>query len=62
MYKFCHYKYLLNLPGHQPWSYRLMNILKMGSMVNTLEKGESNYKGDELWACLNNKTKSKLIT
>ena len=34
----------------------------MGCMVNTLEKGESNYKEDELWACLNNKTKSKLIT
>ena len=31
-------------------------------MVNTLEKGESNYEGDELWACLNNKTKLKLIT
>ncbi len=33
MYEFCQYKYLLNLPGHQPWSYRLMKILTMGSLI-----------------------------
>lgn len=33
LYHFCEYKYLLNLPGHQPWSYRLTKILPMGSLV-----------------------------
>ena len=33
MYDFCNYKYLLNLPGHQPWSYRMTKILLMNSLV-----------------------------
>jgi len=33
MYKFCNYKYLLNLPGHQPWSYRMTKILLMDSLI-----------------------------
>ncbi len=33
LYDFCKYKYLLNLPGHQPWSYRMSKILLMGSLV-----------------------------
>jgi hypothetical protein len=33
MYKFCNYKYLLNLPGHQPWSYRMTKILLMNSLI-----------------------------
>jgi hypothetical protein len=33
LYNFCKYKYLLNLPGHQPWSYRMSKILLMNSLV-----------------------------
>jgi hypothetical protein len=33
MYDFCSYKYLLNLPGHQPWSYRMTKILLMKSLI-----------------------------
>ncbi len=33
MTTFCDYKYLLNLPGHQPWSYRFSKILAMDSLV-----------------------------
>ena len=33
MYYFCKYKYLLNLPGHQPWSYRMTKILLMNSLI-----------------------------
>ena len=33
MYDFCNYKYLLNLPGHQPWSYRMTKILLMKSLI-----------------------------
>lgn len=33
MYKFCNYKYLLNLPGYQPWSYRMTKILLMNSLI-----------------------------
>ena len=30
---FCKYKYLLNIPGHQPWSYRMTKILLMDSLI-----------------------------
>jgi hypothetical protein len=33
MYSFCKYKYLLNLPGHQPWSYRFKYLFLMKSLV-----------------------------
>ncbi len=33
MYNFCKFKYLLNLPGHQPWSYRMTKILLMNSLI-----------------------------
>lgn len=33
LYDFCNYKYLLNLPGHQPWSYRMTKILLMNSLI-----------------------------
>ena len=33
MYDFAKYKYLLNLPGHQPWSYRMTKILLMESLI-----------------------------
>jgi hypothetical protein len=33
MYDFCKYKYLLNLPGNQPWSYRMTKILLMNSLI-----------------------------
>jgi len=33
MYEFCKYKYLLNLPGNQPWSYRMTKILLMNSLI-----------------------------
>lgn len=33
MYKFCEYLYLLNLPGHYPWSNRLKYLFIMNSVV-----------------------------
>lgn len=33
MYDFCKFKYLLNIPGHQPWSYRMTKILLMNSLI-----------------------------
>lgn len=33
LYEFCKYKYLLNLPGHQPWSYRFKYLFLMHSLV-----------------------------
>ena len=33
MYSFCKYKYLLNLPGHQPWSYRFKYLFLMNSLI-----------------------------
>jgi hypothetical protein len=33
MYNFCKYKYLLNLPGAAPWSYRFKYLLLMKSLV-----------------------------
>ncbi|AYV82757.1 MAG: putative O-glucosyltransferase rum-like protein [Hyperionvirus sp.] len=33
MYSFCNSKYLLNLPGHQPWSYRFKYLFLMRSLV-----------------------------
>ena len=33
IYKFCNYKFLLNLPGHYPWSNRLKYLLLMNSII-----------------------------
>lgn len=33
LYHFSNYKYLLNLPGHQPWSYRFKYLFLMKSLV-----------------------------
>lgn len=33
LYSFCKNKYLLNLPGHQPWSYRFKYLFLMKSLV-----------------------------
>lgn len=33
IYKFCEYLYLLNLPGHYPWSNRLKYLFLMNSVV-----------------------------
>jgi len=33
IYSFCNYKYLLNLPGHYPWSNRLKYLFLMKSIV-----------------------------
>jgi hypothetical protein len=33
IYNFCKYKYLLNLPGGQPWSYRFKYLFLMNSLV-----------------------------
>lgn len=33
LYDFCKYKYLLNLPGHHPWSYRFKYLFMMNSLV-----------------------------
>lgn len=52
MYEFCQYKYLLNLPGHQPWSYRLMKILTMGSLIIDIKVRQSYNDGrtfNEKW-------------
>ncbi len=52
LYHFCEYKYLLNLPGHQPWSYRLTKILPMGSLVidvNVLQEYSDIKEYNEQW-------------
>lgn len=52
LYHFCEYKYLLNLPGHQPWSYRLTKILPMGSLVidvNVLQEYSNIKEYNEQW-------------
>jgi hypothetical protein len=54
MYEFCKYKYLLNLPGHQPWSYRMTKILLMDSLVFDIQIKQTyimnNYKNkNEKW-------------
>ncbi len=52
LYHFCEYKYLLNLPGHQPWSYRLTKILPMGSLVidvNVLQQYSDIKEYNEQW-------------
>ncbi len=52
LYHFCEYKYLLNLPGHQPWSYRLTKILPMGSLVidvNVLQHYSDIKEYNEQW-------------
>jgi hypothetical protein len=46
MYIFCKYKYLLNLPGNQPWSYRLMNLLQMNSLIINVNVLQSYNKGE----------------
>lgn len=53
-YYFCEFKYLLNLPGHQPWSNRLMKILAMNSLVidiNLLQKFKGNHFNDQWIQC-----------
>jgi hypothetical protein len=37
LYKFCEYKYLLNLPGHQPWSYRFKYLFLMKGLVINID-------------------------
>jgi hypothetical protein len=52
LYYFCQFKYLLNLPGHQPWSYRLTKILAMGSLVvdiNVLQQYSEIKEYNEQW-------------
>ncbi len=52
LYHFCEYRYLLNLPGHQPWSYRLTKILAMGSLVvdiNVLQQYSEIKEYNEQW-------------
>lgn len=46
MYEYCKYKYLLNLPGHQPWSNRLMKISTMKSLIIDINVRQS-YNGKE---------------
>jgi len=52
IYKFCKYKYLLNLPGNQPWSYRFMQILNMNSLVidiNVLQSYNNGKTFNDKW-------------
>ncbi len=52
MYEFCKYKYLLNLPGHQPWSYRFSKILPMNSLVfhiNVLQSYDNGKTYNKKW-------------
>jgi hypothetical protein len=37
LYKFCQYKYLLNIPGHQPWSYRFKYLFLMKGLVMNID-------------------------
>jgi hypothetical protein len=41
MFDFCKYKYLLNLPGHQPWSNRFMKVVIMGSLLVNVDLMQS---------------------
>ncbi len=52
MYEFCKYKYLLNLAGHQPWSYRFSKILPMNSLVfhiNVLQSYNNGKSFNKKW-------------
>ncbi len=49
---FCDFKYLLNLPGHQPWSYRFSKILAMDSLVfhiNVLQSYDGGKSYNQKW-------------
>ena len=44
LYKFCEYLYLLNLPGHYPWSNRLKYLFLMDSIVINVNINTINIK------------------
>jgi hypothetical protein len=48
MYSFCKYKYLLNLPGHQPWSYRFKYLFLMNSLVINVSVVKHYKDGEKL--------------
>jgi hypothetical protein len=45
LYEFCKYKYLLNLPGHQPWSYRFKYLFLMNALVINVDLRQNYGKG-----------------
>lgn len=50
IYNFCKYKYLLNLGGHQPWSYRFKYLFLMKSLViNIAIKQDYNIIKTDKW-------------
>ncbi len=58
-YEYCNYAILLNLPGHQPWSYRFREILLSCSLVVDVSVNVSYDKGKtwnnqwiHFWNCL----------
>ena len=44
IYKFCEYQFLLNLPGHYPWSNRLKYLFLMDSVVINVNVNTINLK------------------
>ena len=49
MKDFSKYKYLLNLPGAWPWSFRFKFLFLMKSLVINVELHDISYKSDERW-------------
>jgi len=50
IYDFCKYKYLLNLPGNQPWSIRWKYLLLMKSlMINVDVRQHYEYTTNDRW-------------
>lgn len=49
MNKFSDYKYLLNLPGNYPWSFRFKFLFMMRSLVININLYNMKYKSDEKW-------------
>lgn len=57
MITFSQYKYLLNLPGNQPWSYRFKYLLATGSLVldvalqQLYTKSQMHNDANHRWCC-----------
>jgi hypothetical protein len=49
MNEFSKFKYLLNLPGQFPWSFRFKFLFKMRSLVININLYNMKYKSDEKW-------------
>lgn len=48
IYNMCNYKYLLNLPGHYPWSNRFKYLFLMKSLVININANMKEYKTNNI--------------